>query len=370
MQNKSHQRPFLKYAMAFPLLAMFVGAGLSLQADSGPTLIKQIQDFKLLEDPKNQKEVQDRNAEEATQDAINNRTEEELAKKVFKNAKKLESSTSNLDADGSPRQLIIKIFQNYKKVGKQFLVAIEKDEEEKQFVRYAFAVSAGKGAKITPDTSQEPKLVAWQSWRHMSTLYPGTTENNMDHVSYFLPAIGFHATTFGNYSRLGRADSHGCIRLGRPEARAIYTLIKSYGKNNVLVYSYQKEEPEDELVAAVQEKLLVDLKHIKSMITARKNGDFALNERNYMRYLDNKLYDKKDISGLKENNLGYYNQLVLEDFNEKIRSFEAVFESEDSETKKPEKPKTLNSFLDLFEITPEMKAPKEIQNTIDSAPMT
>lgn len=84
-----------------------------------------------------------------------------------------------------------------------------------------------------------------------------------------------------------------------------------------MVYSYQKEEPEDELVAAVQEKLLVDLKHIKSMITARKNGDFALNERNYMRYLDNKLYDKKDISGPKENNLGYYNQLVLEDFNEK-----------------------------------------------------
>lgn len=106
--------------MAFPLFAMFVGAGLSLQADSGPTLIKQIQDFKLLEDPKNQKEVQDRNAEEATQDAINNRTEEELAKKVFKNAKKLESSTSNLDADGSPRQLIIKIFQNSKKVANNF----------------------------------------------------------------------------------------------------------------------------------------------------------------------------------------------------------------------------------------------------------
>jgi len=357
--------------MAFPILAMFVGAGLSLQADSGPPLIKQIQDFKLLEDPKTEKEVQDREAEEATQDAINNQTEETLAKEVFKKAKKLGKSTDNLDADGSPRQLIIKIFQKSKKVGKQFLVAIEKGDDEKQFVRYAFAVSAGKGVKITPDTSQKPELVAWQSWRHMSTLYPGTTENNMDHVSYFLPSIGFHATTFGNYSRLGRADSHGCIRLGRPEARAIYTLIKSYGKNNVLVYSYQKEEPEDELVSAVQEKLLVDLKHIKSMITARKNGDFALSERNYMRYLDNKLYDKMDkTSDSKENNLDYYNKLVTEEFNKKVSLLEAESDSEGSETKKPEKPKTLNSFLELFEITPEMKALKEIQNTIVSVPMT
>lgn len=79
----------------------------------------------------------------------------------------------------------IEIYQNSKIVGKQFLIA-----RQNGIIRYVFAVSAGGHGKITPSGAFP---IQKQRWRHMSTLYPSQGENNMDHASYFAPAIAFQA---------------------------------------------------------------------------------------------------------------------------------------------------------------------------------
>src|SRR5690606_23416332 len=119
---------------------------------------------------------------------------------------------------GRSPNVTIEIFQNAPSVGKQFLVARQHSE-----IRYVFAVSAAAPGRSTPGGTFG---VLRQKWRHMSLSYPSRGENNMDHVSYFAPLIGFHSTTFGLYSKLGTRDSHGCVRMARPEARAVYSLIK------------------------------------------------------------------------------------------------------------------------------------------------
>ncbi len=210
-----------------------------------------------------------------TEKALELEQNAEAVKQNYKNAEPLQplpgyfkmSLNSGSSSDGN--SIDIEIYQFSKKIGQQFLIA-----RQNGFIRHVFAISAGGHGKTTP-TQFAPYMVDRQRWRHMSTLYPGTSENNMDHVSYFYPAIGFHATTFGLYSKLGRPDSHGCIRLARPEARAIFTLIKENGLNNTSVYSYPRgTEPDESEIERIKAQLAIDLNFIKKELIAKnKKGD-------------------------------------------------------------------------------------------------
>jgi len=195
-----------------------------------------------------------------------------------------------ISSNGADR-IVVEIYQNSAIIGKQFLVVRENDR-----VLYAFAVSAGREGKPTPGGTFKTR---GQLWRHMSSLYPGSGENNMDHVTYFYPAIGFHSTTFGVYSILGTKASHGCIRMGRPEARAVFSLIR---KNlpNVEVRSFKSGDPHPAELSEIKNLLADDFNFIQSMINSRNKGDVPFTEAQYYQYLKGDM-SRREVSRLMEN---------------------------------------------------------------------
>jgi hypothetical protein len=160
-------------------------------------------------------------------------------------------------------------------VGKQFLVVRQNGS-----IRYVFAASAGASGRSTPGGTFG---ILKQRWRHMSQTYPGRGENNMDHVSYFRPVIGFHSTVFGLYSKLGRRDSHGCVRMGRPEARATFRLIKHSAKTTVV--SYQSGEPSSRDLPLIKEMLARDFNLIQAMLATGNKGDVPFTWEEYDQYV-------------------------------------------------------------------------------------
>ncbi len=195
----------------------------------------------------------------------------------YKLAPKIKASDAKVEG-GETLQIKVEIYEKSKVIGKQVAVVRVNDK-----VKYAFATSTGAPGHATPSVAN--KKVDKQRWRHMSATYPGK-ENNMDHVSYFAPAIGFHSTTIGNYPKLGKSDSHGCVRLGRPEARILYRLIKEAGADNTLVTVFKKETdaPEESDISLVKSLLAKDFNFIKMMIETKNNGDVAaINEEKYFK---------------------------------------------------------------------------------------
>jgi lipoprotein-anchoring transpeptidase ErfK/SrfK len=165
------------------------------------------------------------------------------------------------------KDITVEIYQNSSLIKKQFMVVKEEGE-----IRYVFVISAAGKGKVTP-SKDNPYEIRKQLWRHMSTLYPSKGENNMDFVSYFNGPIGFHSTVFGLYSKLGKADSHGCVRMGRPEARAVYALIK---KNlpTTKVYSFNhSENPLPGEIDTVKNLLAMDVSLVQYMLKNSNNGD-------------------------------------------------------------------------------------------------
>lgn len=168
----------------------------------------------------------------------------------------------------------LELFQKADTVGKQFLL-VRKDGK----IKYAFAVSAGKGG-----TPRGNYGVTKMKWRHMSASYPSRGENNMDHVTYFKPLYGFHSTTFNVYSVLGTKASHGCVRLARPQARAVFSLIKAHGgAATVAIYGAAEPNPQD--LRVIQRLLADDLNRIQDMIKSKNKGDVPFKEEQYYQYL-------------------------------------------------------------------------------------
>lgn len=177
---------------------------------------------------------------------------------------------------GKSPNVVIEIFQNARDVGQQFLVAREFGQ-----IRYVFAVSAGGNGKTTPAGTYG---VQSQKWRHMSSLYPSPGENNMDHVTFFNGGIGFHSTTFGNYRKLGRADSHGCVRMGRPQARKIFTLIRN-NNSAATIISRKVGEPERSDLGVIKKQLAKDFGFLQWMLNNKQKGDVPFTEPEYRQYL-------------------------------------------------------------------------------------
>ena len=208
--------------------------------------------------------------------------QESLMDKMILNPMRALTGGMNIMAGRSPN-IVIEIFQNARSVGQQFLVAREFGR-----IRYVFAVSAGGNGRTTPGGTFG---VTRQNWRHMSSLYPSAGENNMDHVTFFVGGIGFHSTTFGNYRKLGRADSHGCIRIGRPQARKIYTMIKNNNAAATII-SHKVGEPQDNEVGLIKKQLSKDFNFLQWMLTNKNKGDVPFTEQEYRDYLSGAMPDR------------------------------------------------------------------------------
>lgn len=170
----------------------------------------------------------------------------------------------------------VEIYQNAPSIGKQFLVVRNFGK-----IIWVFAVSAAAKGHSTPTGTFSPQ---GQSWRHMSATYPSKGENNMDHVTYFKPMYGFHSTTFGAYWKLGTRDSHGCVRLARPQARAVYSLIKQY-RGSVGIYSYGSGDPDQSDLSLIRKYLARDFNYIQRMLKEGNKGDVPFNESQYFQFI-------------------------------------------------------------------------------------
>ncbi|HVJ65865.1 MAG TPA: L,D-transpeptidase [Bdellovibrionota bacterium] len=264
-------------------VALFVGVGgvhaetLAEKMDANVATENNLANFELIAPDLGEKDREDAKLNEMLES-------NEAAQQLFYN------NATDAQADGerfiAQSPISVEIFQNAPAVGKQFLLVRQNGR-----IRYVFAVSAGKGGTPGGDYG-----VIKRRWRHMSASYPGKGENNMDHVTYFKPMYGFHSTTFGLYSKLGTRDSHGCVRLARPQARAVFTLIKAYG--GAAIYSYRAEkDPHESELRTVKKMLADDLNFIQKMLKNGNKGDVPFSEDQYYQYLAGQL-DKKAVKDL------------------------------------------------------------------------
>ena len=84
-----------------------------------------------------------------------------------------------------------------------------------------WAISSGKFGHETPPGRFRPK---WTSKMHYSRKY---NNSPMPYSVFFNGGIATHGTTYTG--RLGRAASHGCIRLRTANARTFYKLVHRHG---------------------------------------------------------------------------------------------------------------------------------------------
>jgi lipoprotein-anchoring transpeptidase ErfK/SrfK len=93
--------------------------------------------------------------------------------------------------------------------------------------RYNWPVSTARRGYRTPTgTFQPTALAVW----HRSTIYSGSP---MPYSIFFLRGYAIH----GSYEikHLGRPASHGCVRLHPSNAKALYSLVSSYGRANTTI---------------------------------------------------------------------------------------------------------------------------------------
>lgn len=100
----------------------------------------------------------------------------------------------------------------------------------------SFAVSTGKKGYETPDIDRRPAGPLFQKYK--SRKFPGGNYmglGNMPYAVFIAGGYAIHGTTIGNIPRLGRAASHGCIRLHPLHARIFYELVKLVGLEHTWV---------------------------------------------------------------------------------------------------------------------------------------
>ncbi len=74
--------------------------------------------------------------------------------------------------------------------------------------------------------------------RYSSTKFPGGDWNglgNMPYVVFIKGGVGIHGTPKGNWVKLGKRDSHGCIRIHPDNAKYFNGLVRATGIANVWV---------------------------------------------------------------------------------------------------------------------------------------
>lgn len=95
---------------------------------------------------------------------------------------------------------------------------------------YTWLVSTGTAGHGTPNFDQHPNGRIYD--RYTSTKYPGGDWNglgNMPYAVFIQGGFAIHGTGRGNWSKLGRRASHGCIRLHPDNGYIFNRLVRQYG---------------------------------------------------------------------------------------------------------------------------------------------
>lgn len=103
-------------------------------------------------------------------------------------------------------------------------------------VKDSFPVSTGIKKYTTPNLNTRPSgpvLTKYTSRKWPGGNYRGL--GNMPYAVFVKGGYAIHGTTPGNYSKLGTAASHGCIRLHPDNARVFYELVKLIGLSDTWV---------------------------------------------------------------------------------------------------------------------------------------
>ncbi|MGV3656866.1 MAG: L,D-transpeptidase [Chitinophagaceae bacterium] len=100
----------------------------------------------------------------------------------------------------------------------------------------SFAVSTGIRERETPNFSVRPTgpvFIKYTSKKFPGGNYQGL--GNMPYAVFVKGGYAIHGTTQGNFSKLGRRASHGCIRLHPENAKLFNELVRKIGLQNTWV---------------------------------------------------------------------------------------------------------------------------------------
>lgn len=103
-----------------------------------------------------------------------------------------------------------------------------------------YAVSTGVAGRGTPNFDKHPNGRVY-SGRYSSKKYPGGNYvdpagnllGNMPYAVFIEGGFAVHGTPQGNWSKLGRPASHGCIRMHPDNALIFNRLVQEHGIYNV-----------------------------------------------------------------------------------------------------------------------------------------
>ncbi len=101
---------------------------------------------------------------------------------------------------------------------------------------YTWKTSTGKAGYTTPDFDRHPNGRIYD--RYTSTKYPDGDYNglgNMPYAVFISGGYAIHGTTRGNWSRLGKPASHGCIRLHPDNGQIFNVLVRRNGISKVWI---------------------------------------------------------------------------------------------------------------------------------------
>ncbi|MGZ3790467.1 MAG: L,D-transpeptidase [Bacteriovorax sp.] len=101
---------------------------------------------------------------------------------------------------------------------------------------YTWKTSTGKAGYETPDFDRHPNGRIYD--RYTSTKYPDGDYNglgNMPYAVFITGGYAIHGTTRGNWPKLGRPASHGCIRVHPDNGQIFNVLVRKNGIANVWI---------------------------------------------------------------------------------------------------------------------------------------
>lgn len=103
-------------------------------------------------------------------------------------------------------------------------------------VAASWAVSTAKKPYTTPRMNRTASNRVYD--KYSSRKYPGGNYmglGNMPYAVFIYGGYAIHGTPRGNWRKLGRPDSHGCIRLHPEHAKAFNRMVRANGPSNVWV---------------------------------------------------------------------------------------------------------------------------------------
>lgn len=100
----------------------------------------------------------------------------------------------------------------------------------------SFSVSTGIPGRETPEMNVRafgPVFIKYTSTKYPEGDYKGL--GNMPYAVFVKGGYAIHGTTPGNFAKLGKKASHGCIRLHPDNAKLFYELVTIVGLDNTWV---------------------------------------------------------------------------------------------------------------------------------------